>query len=142
MVIGVNLPPHTAMNMLTTHSRTGRQLMVLDDAETIARQARRRAATARRRRESLQVASAVAVLGSLAAVIMGVPVLKVLVAMVVLVGLVAVGYQRLHEHLELQRIQRVRANPGRGIGAPRPKGGFSTTRHRTGAPVWIDRHAA
>jgi hypothetical protein len=122
-------------------TRVGRQLMVLDDAETIARQARRRAAVRRRQREALQqVGGGVAFLG-VAAVILGASPLAV-GAVVLVLAAALIGLQgRVRGQQQVQRRRR-RMVTGPGIGTPRPKGGFSTTRHRSGAPVWVVDRAA
>lgn len=122
--------------------RTGRQLMVLDDAESIARQARRRAVARRRQQESLQIAVGAAIVLGIMALVMGVALQTVLlVAGAVFVAGAALVHRLREAHDQRRRVQ-VRARVGNGIGTPRPKGGFSTTRHRSGAPVWIDRRAA
>ncbi len=127
---------------LTQTPRTGRQLMVLDDAETIAHQARRRAAVRRRRIEALQVALAVIVVGSIMALVIGVDAQTLLLADVALLVLGAAGWRWLHERVEQERRHRSWVQPGHGIGTPRPKGAFSTTRHRSGAPIWVDDRVA
>lgn len=127
---------------LTTQPRTGRQLMVLDDAETIAVQARRRAALRKRRQEAAQIALVVLVVGSVMALMIGVDAQTLLLADIALFVGVAAGWRWLQERMEQQRRHRSWAQPGRGIGTPRPKGAFSTTRHRSGAPVWVDDRAA
>lgn len=129
------------MTLLNT-PRTGRHLMVLDDAETIARQARRRAAVARRRREAVQVAVGAAVVMSVIAMVLGVSAETLVLVFVGLFGASALAWHQLQEWNDVRRRHRARAQIGRGIGTPRPKGGFSTTRHRSGAPVWVDRRAA
>lgn len=121
----------------------GRQLMVLDDAETIARQARRRVAMQRRRRERLQQAGAISVVLAIAAVLLGASPSTVLLTALAVSSLLAMGLHRVLDRQQASRRRRVITQPGRGIGAPRPKGGFSTTRHRSGAPVWTTgNHAA
>lgn len=127
---------------LLTQPRTGRQLMVPDDAESIARQARRRAATRRRQQDALRVVVGVGGVVSIIAMIMGVSLETIVMAAVVLGIAGYVGFRRLQDWYATQRVRRMRAQVGRGIGTPRPKGGFSTTRHRSGAPVWVDRPAA
>lgn len=127
---------------LITQPRTGRQLMVLDDAETIARQARRRAALRRRRQEALQVAVGVFVFAGIVALILGASVQAVVLVEAVIFGVAAAAWHHLQEWHDERRRQQSRAHVGRGIGTPRPKGGFSTTRHRSGAPVWVDDPAA
>lgn len=116
--------------------------MVLDDAETIARQARRRAAMQRRRRERLQQAAAAAVVLAIAAMILGASAAAVAVTGLVVVAVLALAVQRLDGVQQAQRRRRSVTQSGQGIGTPRPKGGFSTTRHRSGAPVWIRDRAA
>ncbi|MGI9016560.1 MAG: hypothetical protein ACR2HR_05550 [Euzebya sp.] len=116
--------------------------MVLDDAETIARQARRRAVLRRRRREVLQRVGILSVVLALAAVIMEVPIMTVGITIVGLWVIMGVALHQLRERQQQVRRRRRRASPGAGIGTPRPKGGFSTTRHRSGSPVWINDHAA
>jgi hypothetical protein len=114
----------------------GRRLMVLDDAETIARQARRRAAVQRRRREALQQLAALTGVAGIVALLMGASIGTVGATMLVLGGVLALAHRQLQGKQQDARRRRVRALPGSGIGTPRPKGGFSTTRHRSGAPVW------
>lgn len=128
--------------MVVTERPVGRQLMVLDDAETIARQARRRAALRRRRREALQRLGVFSLVAALTAAIAGVPLLVVGAVWLVAASGLGLAYHHAREHQQHLRRRRSRAVPGPGIGAPRPKGGFSTTRHRSGAPVWVDRHDA
>lgn len=111
--------------------------MVLDDAETIARQARRRAATQRRRREALQVTGAAGLVLAVGALIAGVPVGVVGITLLVLGLALGLAHHQVRGRQQTLRRRRVRATPGQGIGTPRPKGGFSTTRHRSGAPVWV-----
>ena len=127
---------------LITKSTTGRQLMVLDDAETIAHQARRRAALQRRRQDAVRVAVVAAVVLSTIALIIGVSVQTVVLVFVGLFVAGVVGFRQLQELQDVRRRHHLRAQIGQGIGTPRPKGGFSTTRHRSGAPVWVDRRAA
>ncbi|HUG86278.1 MAG TPA: hypothetical protein VMM13_17060 [Euzebya sp.] len=122
---------------LITPRTTGRQLMVLDDAETIARQARRQLAMHRRRRERLHQAAAAGIVPSVAALIMGVSLAIVTLTLLLVVVALVVAAQQVRGRQQMLRRQQVRATPGPGIGTPRPKGGFSTTRHRSGAPVWI-----
>ena len=116
--------------------------MVLDDAETIARQARRRAALRRRRREGVQRLAAGVVFAALVAVVLGAP-LDVVGLAILLVGLAFAGAMHLlRERQQQVRVRRTRAQPGVGIGAPRPAGGFTTCRHRSGAPLWVERDDA
>ena len=115
--------------------------MVLDDAETIAMQARRRAVVRRRRREALQQVAGVSGFLGLGAIIMGVSPLAVGGVLLGLAFLLGLAYQQVREHQQV-RSRRRRMSTGPGIGAPRPKGGFSTIRHRSGAPVWISDRAA
>jgi hypothetical protein len=115
--------------------------MVLDDAETVARQARRRAAARRRRREALQQVAAAGVFLGIAAVVMGASPLAVLAVLGGLAGALALAHHRLRGQQQVRRRRR-HMLAGPGIGTPRPKGGFSTTRHRSGAPVWISDRAA
>ena len=129
------------MSLLHTR-RPGRQLMVLGDAETIARQARRRAAARRRRRDALNALGVMTGLMAVAAVLMGMPVVTVAAGWAVIVGVLVLANVVLRDHRQMKRQRRRRATPGPGIGKPRPKGAFSTTRHRSGAPVWISDQAA
>lgn len=128
--------------MLLTDRPAGRQLMVLDDAETVTCQARRRAVLQRRRREGLHRVGVLSLLAALVAVTAGLPVVVVGLAWVLLAALLGLAYHHARGRQQLLRRRRRRLNPGPGIGAPRPKGGFSTTRHRAGGPVWIDGRAA
>ncbi len=129
------------MTLIPTRA-PGRHLMVLDDAETIARQARRRAAIRRRRRESLKQVAAVSAVLAVAALVMGVSPMTIGLVTAGLALALGVAYQQVRDHQLQATRRRRRASVGGGIGTPRPKGGFSTTRHRSGAPVWIDKRAA
>ncbi len=128
--------------MLLTDRPSGRQLMVLDDAETITSQARRRAALHRRRREGFRRVGVFGLVAAVGAVLAGLPIVMVGGALLVLIATMAVTYR--HARGRQQQVRRIRSrlNPGPGIGAPRPKGGFTTTRHRSGGPIWIDDRAA
>lgn len=120
----------------------GRQLMVLDDAETIARQARRRAVVRRRRREALKGLGFITGLMAVGAVVLGAQLLTVAVTWAAIVGVLLLAYSQLHDRQQVNRQRQRRASPGPGIGTPRPKGAFSTTRHRSGSPIWINDQAA
>lgn len=135
-----------AMPSLTSHRgylstlsarSPGRRLMVLDDAETIARQARRRQASGRRRREALQVVGAGSLVLAVFALLAGVPAAVVGVALLLLATTLGLAWHQVRERQQVMRRRQVRATPGQGIGTPRPKGAFSITRHRSGAPVWV-----
>lgn len=139
---GVVVYPADREMRFLTPTTPGRHLMVLDDAETIARQARRRAAAAQRRREIARGGAVVAVFVVLGALIVGAPMEGVLALFAAMVLMTGFAYQRVQGHRALARRQADRATAGLGIGTPRPKGGFTTMRHRSGAPVWIDRSGA
>jgi hypothetical protein len=134
------MPHLTSPRPLATRP-VGRQLMVLDDAESIARQARRRAALRRRQREALQQVAGVSGFVGLAAIIMGVAPQVVGAGLAVLAGGLWLAHHQLREQQQVRRRRR-RLRTGPGIGTPRPKGGFSTIRHRSGAPVWVSDRAA
>ncbi|MEE8601736.1 hypothetical protein [Euzebya tangerina] len=127
---------------LLQQRRPGRQLMVLDDAETIARQARRRAAARRRRREALKGLGVITGLLAVVAILLGAAIPTVLVSWAAVMGVLLLAFAQLRERRQMDRQRKRRANPGQGIGTPRPKGAFSTTRHRSGAPVWVSDQAA
>ncbi|CAN5269353.1 hypothetical protein BH23ACT9_BH23ACT9_39430 [soil metagenome] len=128
---------HLIAQHLIAQRTPGRRLMVLDDAETIARQARRRAVAHRRRREALQQVAAASLVVGIGAVTIGVSPLVVGSTLVVLTLVLAIAYQQVRGRQQVLRHRHSCAAPGAGIGTPRPKGAFSITRHRSGAPVWI-----
>lgn len=136
----VNFAP--LMRLPTTTATPGRHLMVLDDAETIARQARRQAVIARRRRESLKGGAVVAGFAIAAAILAGASLTTVLLALGILALLAGLGLHHQQHQRRHARRHAARLESGHGVGTPRPKGGFSTTRHRSGAPVWVDHRTA
>lgn len=123
------------MTLTTTQRKLGRQLMVPDDAESIARGARRRARQRARQRQLLQQLVTGGVVVAIGALIMGAPVTLVLGVAATLSLAAVVAYQRLREHEDRRRRRQVRATPGSGIGARRPDGAFSITRRRGPDPA-------
>lgn len=102
--------------------------MVLDDAESVARGARRRAVLRARHRQAAGTAGGVLLGLAAVALLLGADPWVTAGVVVVLAAAAVVGWLRLRRRLADQRRRAARARPGPGVGAPRPRGAFSHTR--------------